>query len=122
GQLPLLRRLPASLNLLDTWPRRKTTAAITARAMRATSRMYSTRLAPRSFFPKRAWSQVRNTNRFIPLLVLPSGSGSGGEPVASDVLGTRIGGIPPRLEVPVGSRRSVDRLVSCRCSGGYRRR
>src|SRR5262245_28974564 len=62
--------LPASLNLLDTWPRRNTTAAMTARAMRATRRMYSTMLAPRSSFVNLACSQVRNTNRFIywPLL------------------------------------------------------
>src|SRR3954453_22147874 len=65
-QVPLvLSLLPASLNLLCTWPRRNTTAAITARAMRATRRMYSTMLAPRSSCESLAWSHVFTTNRFM---------------------------------------------------------
>src|SRR6478672_11061440 len=65
-QVPLvLSLLPASLNLLCTWPRRNTTAAITARAMRATRRMYSTMLAPRSSLENLAWSHVFRTKRFM---------------------------------------------------------
>ena len=66
GYVPLLLSLlPASLNLLCTWPRRNTTAAITASAMRATRRMYSTMLAPRSSLENLAWSHVFKTNRFM---------------------------------------------------------
>src|SRR6476469_4243048 len=65
-QVPLvLSLLPASLKLLCTWPRRNTKAAITASAMRATRRMYSTMLAPRSSLENLAWSHVFKTNRFM---------------------------------------------------------
>src|SRR5262245_29491031 len=43
----------------------KTTAAMTARAMRATRRMYSTKLAPCSSLAIFAWSHVLSTNRFM---------------------------------------------------------
>src|SRR3954469_17534871 len=68
-QLPELESFePASLNLLFTWSLRNTTAAITARAMRATRRMYSTIDAPRSSLANFASSHVRNTNRFMEML------------------------------------------------------
>ena len=51
-------------------PPRKLTAAITARAMSATRRMYSTMLAPRSVAVNLAWSHVRTTNRFMDLPLL----------------------------------------------------
>ena len=66
----LLSLLPASLNLLLTWFFRNTTAAMTASAMRATRRMYSTIEAPFSSLANFAWSQVRVTNRFIDLPLL----------------------------------------------------
>src|SRR5436190_18369145 len=47
GYIPL-KRLAESLYLLVTPPPRKSTAAMTAMAIRATRRRYSTRLAPRS--------------------------------------------------------------------------
>src|SRR4051794_5885921 len=53
--------LPASLNLPFTWSLRNTTAAMTARAMSATRRMYSTIEAPRSSLANFASSHVRNT-------------------------------------------------------------
>src|SRR5262249_36794361 len=66
AQLPALESFePASLNLPFTWSLRNTTAAITARAMRATRRMYSTIDAPFSSFANFASSHVRNTKRFM---------------------------------------------------------
>ena len=44
----LLDRAALGVELAVTWPPRKLTAAITARAISATRRMYSTMLAPRS--------------------------------------------------------------------------
>src|SRR3954465_1494985 len=48
---------------------------MTASAMRATRRMYSTMLAPRSVLVNRAWSQVRTMNKrfilFAPLSCQP---------------------------------------------------
>src|SRR5436853_269132 len=71
GQEPeLLSLLPASLNLLLTWFFRNTTAAMTASAMRATRRMYSTIEAPFSSLANFAWSQVRVMNRFMGWLPL----------------------------------------------------
>src|SRR4029078_6002098 len=65
-QLPELESFePASLNLPLTWSFRKTTAAITASAISATRRMYSTIDAPFSSLANFASSHVRNTNRFI---------------------------------------------------------
>src|SRR6185437_10329393 len=67
-QLPELESFePASLNLPLTWSLRNTTAAITASAIRATRRMYSTIEAPRSSLANFASNQVRNTNRFMEL-------------------------------------------------------
>ena len=43
---------------------------MTARAMSATRRMYSTMLAPRSVAVNLAWSHVRRTNRFMVLPLL----------------------------------------------------
>src|SRR4051812_49008898 len=56
---------PASLNLLLTWFLRNTTAAMTASAMSATRRMYSTMEAPFSSLANLASGQVRETNRFM---------------------------------------------------------
>ena len=67
----LLIWLPSVLNLSVIPLPRKETAAITAKAMSATRRMYSTMLAPRSVAVNLAWSHVRITNRFmvLPLLI-----------------------------------------------------
>src|SRR3954462_4523434 len=95
AQLPELDSLlPASLNLPFTWSLRKTTAAITARAMRATRRMYSTIEAPFSSLANFASSHVRNTNRFMEVLSFgaPPTRGSG-RVVRGNTFGTLCEGL-----------------------------